>query len=71
MLVTAAGAHWQLGKTEVHGGWFSRVLSKVLEQKSPENKEEWLECVIQSHVKNQMIQNYGYTPSQFIFWQEP
>ena len=71
VLVTAAGAHWQLGKTEVHGGWFSRVLSKVLEQKSPENKEEWLECVIQSHVKNQMIQNYGYTPSQFIFGKNP
>ena len=27
--ITAADAHWQLGKTEVHGGWFSRVLEKV------------------------------------------
>ena len=31
--VTAAGAHWQFGKTEVHGGWFGRVLSKVLDSK--------------------------------------
>eukprot|EP00435_Cladocopium_sp_Y103_P071090 s130_g36.t1 len=67
VLVTAAGAHWQLGKTEVHGGWFARVLSKVIEQRNPSSREEWLECVVQSHVKNQMIQNYGFTPSQFIF----
>ena len=71
VLITAAGAHWQLGKTEVHGGWFARVLSKVLEQRNPDSKEDWLECVIHSHVKNQMIQNYGYTPSQFIFGKNP
>ena len=71
ILITAAGAHWQLGKTEVHGGWFGRVLSKVLEQRNPSSREEWLECVVESHVKNQMIQNYGYTPSQFIFGKNP
>ena len=43
---------------------------KFWNRKSPENKEEWLEWVIQSHVKNQMIQNYGYTPSQFHIWQD-
>eukprot|EP00435_Cladocopium_sp_Y103_P006224 s2324_g2.t1 len=68
---TAAGAHWQLGKTEVHGGWFARVLSKVIDERSPATKEEWLECVIQSHVKNQMIQNYGFTPSQRVFGKNP
>eukprot|EP00435_Cladocopium_sp_Y103_P001293 s456_g1.t1 len=69
--VTAAGAHWQLGKTEVHGGWFNRVLSKVLETHNPQTREEWLECVIQSHVKNQMIQSYGFTPSQRVFGKNP
>lgn len=33
--VTAAGAHWHLGKNEVHGGWFSRVLAKVWRSVSP------------------------------------
>ena len=69
--VTAAGAHWQLGKTEVHGGWFGRVLAKVLEAQNPQNKEDWLECVVQAHVKNQMIQSYGFTPSQRVFGKHP
>eukprot|EP00435_Cladocopium_sp_Y103_P050118 s180_g15.t1 len=69
--VTAAGAHWQLGKTEVHGGWFNRVLTKVLAEREPQSKEDWLECVMQSHVKNQMIQNYGFTPSQRVFGRNP
>ena len=71
VMVTAGGAHWQLGKTEVHGGWFARVLSKVLEERNPTCKEEWLECVVQSHVKNQMIQNHGFTPSQRVFGKNP
>ena len=71
VMVTAGGAHWQLGKTEVHGGWFARVLSKVLEERNPTCKEEWLECVVQSHVKNQMIQNHGFTPSQCVFGKNP
>ena len=65
--VTATGAHWQLGKTEVHGGWFGRVLSKVLDSQNPQTREAWLECV----VKNQMIQSYGFTPSQRVFGKHP
>ena len=71
VFVTAGGAHWQLGKTEVHGGWFARVLAKVIEERGPSTKEEWLECVVQSHVKNQMIQNHGFTPSQRVFGKNP
>ena len=68
---TAAEAHWQLGRTERHGGWFKRVLQKVIEQHSPTSREEWLECVQHSHVKNQMIQSYGLTPHQFVFGRNP
>ena len=71
VLITAAGAHWQLGKTEVHGGWFARVLEKVIEQTQPNTKTEWLECVRAAHVKNQMIQVYGFTPSQMVFGKNP
>ena len=28
----AAEAHYQLGKVESHGGWFERVLKKVLDE---------------------------------------
>ena len=66
-----ADAHWQLGKTEVHGGWFSRVLEKVLLDVSPKDHSEWMECVHAAHCKNQLIQVYGMTPSQFVFGQNP
>ena len=58
----AAEAHWQLGRTESHGGWFSRVLEKLISEHSPRNQEEWLECVAQAHIKNQMIQVYPEDP---------
>ena len=67
----AAEAHWQLGRTESHGGWFGRVLDKVIQEQVPTNKETWEMCVRQAHVKNQLIQNYGYTPHQFVFGRNP
>ena len=67
----AAGAHWQLGKTENHGGWFERILKKVIDQHHPSSKEAWLECVVQAHVKNTMIQVHGHTPHQYVFGQNP
>ena len=30
-----AEAHWQLGRTENHGGWFSRILDKIICEKAP------------------------------------
>lgn len=69
--VTAAGAHWQLGKVEVHGGLFSHLLDKVIDERSPSNQEEWLDCVRHCHVKNSTIQTHGYTPSQVVFGRNP
>ena len=69
--VTAADAHHQLGKVEVHGGWFNRVLRKVIEEQQPSNQSEWLDCVHASHCKNQLIQVYGMTPSQHVFGVNP
>ena len=69
--VTAADAHYQLGKVEVHGGWFNQILEKVMHEYSPTSKESWLECVYASHCKNELIQVYGMTPAQFIFGRNP
>ena len=33
-----AEAHWQLGRAENHGGWFSRILDKIIQEQSPRNK---------------------------------
>ena len=67
----AAGAHWQLGKTESHGGWFAHVLDKIIEEHQPRSQEEWLSCVAHAHVKNQMIQVHGHSPHQFVFGRNP
>ena len=67
----AAGAHFQLGKVESHGGWFNRVLEKILTEFPPTNHEDWLECVSHAHVKNSMLQHHGVTPHQFVFGRNP
>ena len=69
--VTAADAHWQLGKVEVHGGWFNRILDKILNDRNPENQKEWTDCVNAAHCKNQLIQVYGMTPAQHVFGKNP
>ena len=69
--VTAAAAHWQLGKVEVHGGIFARLLDKVLDERGPKTQAEWLDCVRHCHVKNATIQTHGYTPSQIVFGKNP
>jgi hypothetical protein len=43
---TAADAHWQLGKVERHGQWFSRILDRVCDEVRPSSEEEWLDCLI-------------------------
>ena len=68
---TAAEAHWQLGKVEVHGGWFGRVLDKVIAEAMPHNRDTWMECVYAAHSKNELIQVYGLTPAQFVFGRNP
>lgn len=67
----AAEAHWQLGRTERHGGWFGNVLTKLVQEYTPENKDDWDLLVTQAHVKNTMIQNHGFTPHQFVFGRNP
>ena len=37
----------------------------------PHNEEQWEDCVTHSHVKNTMIQSYGYTPHQHVFGKNP
>ena len=67
----AGEAHWQLGRTENHGGWFGRILARLCDEYSPSNKDDWEQCVLHAHVKNQMIQSYGFTPHQYVFGKNP
>ena len=69
--VTAADRRRQLGKVEVHGGWFGKILDKILIERSPKNQTEWLACVQAAHRKNELIQVYGMTPAQHVFGRNP
>lgn len=62
----AAGAHWQLGKVETHGGWFGRTLDKLIDEHNPDSKDEWLRCVVHAHIKKQMFQAHGFSPHQMV-----
>ena len=55
----------------MHGGWFSRVLQKVLDECAPDSRVSWAECVIAAHCKNELAQVYGMTPAQFVFGRNP
>eukprot|EP00435_Cladocopium_sp_Y103_P044898 s702_g12.t1 len=67
----AGEAHWQIGRTESHGGWFGRVLDRTMAEYTPKTRIEWEACVTHAHVKNTMIQSYGYTPHQHVFGKNP
>ena len=47
------------------------MLEKVIQEKGPQNQEEWLQCVAQCHVKNTTIQTYGFSPCQLVFGRNP
>ena len=70
--LTAADARWQLGKREVHGGWFTG-LDKASCRASPQIpcRKNGLVCQRCTLYKNQLIQVYGMTPSQFVFGKNP
>ena len=69
---TAGDAHWQLGKVERHGGWFSHILDKVLFDVAPASQEEFAECIVHAQTaKNSLINITGTSPYQLVFGRNP
>ena len=69
---TAAEAHWQLGKVERHGQWFSRILDRVLDESKPEDEEAWKTCLVQTQAaKNSLLSEAGASPFQMVFGRNP
>ena len=44
---------------------------KVIKEHVPVDKLTWEVCVHQAHVKNQMIQSFGFTPHLYVFGRNP
>ena len=69
---TATGSHWQLGKTERHGGWFQSIFSRVLDEVRPNTEEEYLTCIVQAQsAKNALLTESGASPYQLVFGRNP
>lgn len=68
----AAEAHNQLGKVERHGHLFETILTKVLDQAQPKDKNEYEQCIVQTtNAKNELLNNKGLSPCQIVFGRNP
>ena len=68
----AAGTHWQLGKVERHGQWFSRIFDRVCSEVHPTNADQFADCVAQTQMaKNSLISQSGASPCQLVFARNP
>eukprot|EP00435_Cladocopium_sp_Y103_P072224 s637_g39.t1 len=68
----AADAHWQLGKVERHGHWFSQIFERVADECRPTTAEEFVACVMQTQTaKNTLISESGASPYQLVFGRNP
>lgn len=68
----AADAHWQLGKVERHGHWFSQIFERVIDECRPQSAEEFVDCVMQTQcAKNSLISESGVSPYQLCFGRNP
>eukprot|EP00435_Cladocopium_sp_Y103_P030061 s1739_g7.t1 len=68
----AADAHWQLGKVERHGHWFSQIFERVADECRPTTAEEFVDCVLQTQTaKNALISESGASPYQLVFGRNP
>ena len=69
---TAAESHWQLGKVERHGQWFSRILDRISDEVRPLDEEEHNTCIVQAQsAKNALLTEAGKSPYQLVFGRSP
>ena len=65
-------AHEQMGDVESQGRHFEETLQRVLDEMSPENFNEWIECVdVTCEARNSLLRRAGYSPYQLVFGREP
>eukprot|EP00435_Cladocopium_sp_Y103_P018859 s2377_g4.t1 len=65
-------AHEQMGDVEAQGQHFEQMLIKVMEQASPTNYLEWMECVdCTVEARNMLMKRQGYSAYQMVFGRDP
>ena len=72
MLDIPGEAHEQMGDVEAQGRHFEDTLIRVIDESSPQNYLEWLECVdCTVEARNSLMKRGGYSPYQIVFGREP
>ena len=65
--MTAVDSHWQLGRTEAHGGVLKRMLTRMDVEKPIRDLGEFREALTQAVcAKNTLSRINGYTPEQAV-----
>ncbi|CAL1130953.1 unnamed protein product [Cladocopium goreaui] len=65
--MTAAEAHWQNGRAEVHGKVVKEILSRMERDRVIETVEEFSQCLRQAFAaKNSLSRVHGFTPEQCL-----
>ena len=65
-------AHEQMGDVESQGRHFEETLQRVIDEMSPENFNEWCECVdVTCEARNALLRRAGYSPYQLVFGRDP
>eukprot|EP00435_Cladocopium_sp_Y103_P050503 s1907_g15.t1 len=65
-------AHEQMGDVESQGQHFEQMLKKVIQETSPSNYLEWVECVDSTvEARNMLMKRHGYSAYQLVFGRDP
>ena len=65
-------AHEQMGDVESQGRHFEETLQRVIDEMSPSNYTEWIECVdVTCEARNSLLRRAGYSPYQLVFGRDP
>lgn len=65
-------AHEQMGDVESQGQHFEQMLKKVIQETSPSNYLEWLECVDSTvEARNMLMKRHGHSAYQLVFGRDP
>lgn len=65
-------AHEQVGDVEAHGQHFEQMLQRVIDETSPQNYLEWVECIDSTvEARNMLMKRHGYSAYQLTFGRDP
>lgn len=65
-------AHEQLGNVESQGWHFEETFRRVMDEMSPQDFNQWLECVdVTVEARNSLLRRAGHSPYQLVFGRDP